>query len=179
MSTKKRLHDAIGKVVYASQMFEFVFTITVRLAIKQRDVHHKKDFQPIIEATGFKTAVANWLKDPLVKAALSEEQAKRIAQWVEYRHLIIHRWFLEEGWPTDKEAQKIEAFINKCRTTEYEAYALSAELCDLLIPWKEKFPEFQDTADHLKIIRTDLRKLTNVLGPMATMTIQPRKTRDQ
>ena len=155
MSTQKRVHEAVGRVVGASQLFEYLFVMAGRLALEQPDATCFDDLEPNRMARSFKVAVANLVKELLAKEAISRAFGKRILDWVDRRHTIIHRKLVNDGWPEHHQADKLNEFIKYCKTTETEAYELCFDFCSILILWIEKFKP----SDEVEVFHSLLLKL--------------------
>jgi hypothetical protein len=157
LSTAKRYYEAIGQAVYASQIFEFIFVMTVRLALKQEDVTTLEDLVPLSFKKSFKTPVTSLLRDVGTATHLSDDLVARIEDWVQRRHKIIHRKLLEDGWPENHEAAKLAFAIAECKQVSKDGAILAAELCDVLLPWYEKFEKANEISPLIRRLRETLR----------------------
>ena len=161
MSTKKRYFEAIGEAVYFSQLFEFIFVLTVRFALQQRDVATLEDIVPLSFKKSFKAPVTAMLREVGAATALSDDLIARIQEWVQRRHKIIHRKLLEDGWPENHEADKLSAAIAECTQVSADGRILASELCNVLLPWFEKI----EAADEITPLIRKLHASLKAPGP--------------
>ncbi|MFT6904810.1 MAG: hypothetical protein ACJAS1_001464 [Oleiphilaceae bacterium] len=156
-SNNQNIFHLVGVVVASSQLFETVFILTAKFALKQPDLAVFKDIKP----TAFKQAVNALLNELLHNKKISEELASRIKILVENRHKIIHRAFLECGWPAPLSEEKERLHSKLCIKVIAESQALSVVLMDILLPWMENFPETEKTAKEYKQKFVELSERVN------------------
>jgi hypothetical protein len=157
LSTKKRYFEAIGEAVYFSQLFEFIFVLTVRFALQQRDVVTLEDIVPLSFKKSFKAPVTAILREVGTVTALSDDLIARVQDWVQRRHKIIHRKLLEDGWPENHQADKLSEGIAECKQVSSDGRILAAELCDILLPWFDKIDAAQDITPLIRKLSDSLK----------------------
>ena len=111
----------IGRAVLAAQRLELALVPIFEL-------YRIHDEPGRLEATGgklspgaFKQPIANMLNQLVARSRISPALDSRFRRYVEDRHLLIHRWILEKGFPDEKQdwadlakfGLKVEAEANK------------------------------------------------------------------
>jgi hypothetical protein len=136
------IFQAIGVAVVASQVFEKMFVITVRFAVKQSDIHAFKEIKSIETAAAFKQATKSLLNEVSGNVHI-ESLEDRIDQLIEDRNRIVHRLVEESPWPgpiTDDQRREILALCQKVRS---ESVAIANALTPLITAWVKRFPEIE------------------------------------
>jgi hypothetical protein len=81
---------------------------------------------------------------------VSQEFKRKLANLIERRHILIHRWGIEYGLPDEAEGfLKITVFSNELAK---DANGLTKVLYRYIVEWMSKFPAFhkQFAEDHTK-----------------------------
>jgi hypothetical protein len=138
------LYKAIGLATMCSQVFEKVFVLAARFALKQPDAKTIEDIVPVKSATAFKQPIKALLKE-IPGALPSQEMEDRIATLIEKRHRVIHRLVEETGWPGNVADEQRHYIHQLCAEVISESNTLSTVLTDLLSEWMEKIPELRDS----------------------------------
>jgi hypothetical protein len=138
-----RLYQLIGEAVYASQLFEVAFVIAAKLPLKQADARLLEDVEPISQSTSFKQASKALLKELNGAQSIDRNLAGRIERLVDDRHRVVHRSFLEFGFPGPL---KTEQFAVLCRRVTAESQLLLFDLIELVFAWMKRFPAHPDSA---------------------------------
>jgi hypothetical protein len=134
------LYQAVGLATISSQIFEKVFVVIVRFAVKQDDAHSFDEIKSVETATAFKQPTKALLKEISGNAHI-EQLEERISQLIEDRHRVIHRLVDEGGWPgpcTDSQRREI---LELCARVRSESIALNEALTPLMASWVSRFPE--------------------------------------
>ncbi|KTC18430.1 hypothetical protein AO391_03130 [Pseudomonas marginalis ICMP 9505] len=133
------LYQAVGLATIGSQIFEKVFVVAVRFAIKQDNVHSFDQLRTVEAAKAFKQP-AKALLDQVSGHAQIEHLAERILRLIEDRNRVVHRLVDEGGWPgpcTDAQRREI---LELCTRVRFESVALNEELAPLMANWVSRFP---------------------------------------
>lgn len=142
-SNKVDIFRSVGLAVGASQIFEVVFVLAARFALKQPNITVFKD----IEYTAFKRPIKAILQELSQAASIPDDLANRIETLIDNRHKIVHRAFLENGWPATLTEEKEKQFFHLCINVINESQLLSNELIPILLAWMERFPETAETSN--------------------------------
>lgn len=130
----------------ASQIFEVIFVLGARLALKQADVEVFEDIEPLSRAKSFKQPVKGLLKELSQAQSIDPGLETRISTLIENRHRVIHRSFLEFGWPGPMETNREADFRQLCAGVVSESNAMSIVFVDLVLTWMKRFPATSPTA---------------------------------
>jgi len=112
-------YAAIGRAVIAMQLFEVTF-VSIHEGFKMvNDDAYRQATGGIITLRKYKEATANVVKKLKEEGNIAENLETRINTLIEKRHQLMHRWFLQHGWPWPD-------------TNKLEDYALVIELADYI-----------------------------------------------
>ena len=140
MDARFQAHASIGLAVMASQALEMLFAMCVRLAFKHQDAAALSDITPL-EKNFSKPPMKNLLVELRKYVDVSEEFETKLLDFIERRHILIHRWGIENGLPNDEKSfGEIEKYSNELAK---DANGLSNVLWKYLADWCQKFPEIR------------------------------------
>ena len=148
-----RVYQLVGQVVAASQLFEVIFVIGAKLALKQADVRALEDVMQVSESKSFKQATKALLNELKMAKLIEPGLESRVARVAEDRHRVIHRSFFEFGWPNPPDQLKTKEFVRLCKRVIADSQALIVEFVELVLAWMMRFPVSSETAlsfDQLK-----------------------------
>jgi hypothetical protein len=132
--------QAIGVAVFSAQIFEAVFVVVARTALKHPHAQQLEDIAPI-SAKAYKQPIIALLKELIPKNQIDSVLADRIFSIIEDRNLLVHRIFLAKGTPSLPDSDFDEGLIHLCRRIYSESGTVAAELLDLFISYSARFPE--------------------------------------
>lgn len=101
-----QVHASIGKAVLAAQYFEqWMVTAYYQLRlIAEQDF--KLSEEQLSDHRVFRVPTKNLLKALSEKSQISSDFENRINSLLEQRHIIVHRWFLINGYPSAQTEEK-------------------------------------------------------------------------
>lgn len=140
------LFHVVGVAVAASQIFETVFVMSARLALKQSDAEVFEDIVPVSASKALKQPIKALLKELGEAQLLEPDLERRVSRLIEDRHRVIHRALHEFGWPTAMPPEKEAAFRQLATKVAAESQAMSIVFVDLLLTWMKRFPATSPTA---------------------------------
>jgi len=140
------LFHVVGVTVAASQIFEVIFILVARLALKQADVDVLEDIEPLSQDKSFKQPVKGLLKELGQAQSIDPALEARISTLIENRHRVIHRSFFQFGWPGPMDSPKEADFRQLCALVVSESNAMSIVFVDLVLTWMKRFPATSPTA---------------------------------
>ncbi|CFK71776.1 Uncharacterised protein [Burkholderia pseudomallei] len=95
----EQAYAAIGRAVLAMQMFEAAF-VSIHEGFKMiNDEAYREATGGLITPEKYKTATANVVKVLAQRGQIAADLGDRINALIEERNALMHRWFLEHGWP--------------------------------------------------------------------------------
>ncbi|MFV3337872.1 hypothetical protein ACNFB1_11890 [Pseudomonas sp. NY15349] len=149
------IYQAIGSAVVGSQMFERMFVIAARFAIKQSDIYSFEDIVPLKGGGAFKQPVKAILNE-ISEDLANPELAKRIESLVEDRHKVVHRLAGEYVWPAETTKEEKREIMDLCLRVSSESAALNKIVFDMMIDWICRFPSM---GEPLKEALSKLKKV--------------------
>ncbi|MGY2285223.1 hypothetical protein [Pseudomonas gingeri] len=137
--SNSELYQAIGTAVVGSQMFERMFVIAARFAIKQADIYTFEDIVPLKGEGPFKQAVKAILNE--ISEELADPQlVERIECFLEDRHKVVHRLAGEYIWPAETTDSERREIMELCLRVSSESNALNKLVFNLMTEWICRFP---------------------------------------
>lgn len=136
------IYQAVGLATISAQIFEKVFVVIVRFAVKQDDVYSFEGIKSFETAKAFKQATMSLLNE-ISGSAHIDLLEDRISQLIDDRHRVVHRLVDEGGWPglcTDAQRREI---LELCARVRSESIALNEALTPIMASWVNRFPELK------------------------------------
>jgi hypothetical protein len=140
------LFRAVGVAVASAQLFEVVFVIAGKLALKQADIAELERVEPLSASRSFKQPVKALLNELAQAGSVDPKLGEEISRVLEDRHRIIHRAFLECGWPSQMTSEKTAEFVELCAHVNAESQRLAHVFIPLVFAWMSRFTELSPTA---------------------------------
>jgi hypothetical protein len=143
----EQAYSAVGKVVVNSQFFEVAFIVFAKLVLVNEDVTELKHLSPLSKTQSFRQATKSALKELQAKVTLESGFESKMDSVIERRHDLIHRWLLNNGWPSDPrdpEWAKVVEFADHLST---DLNAMTRVLIFAIREWMNKFPEMAGSLD--------------------------------
>lgn len=97
----EQAYAAIGRAVIAMQMFETTFVIIHEGVKMTTDPEYLRATGGLISETKYKTATKNVVTTLAQRGQIAPDLETRLNTLIDRRHELIHRWFLQNGWPGD------------------------------------------------------------------------------
>jgi hypothetical protein len=89
----------------------------------------------------FKTPIRNLIKELSSANNIAPEFEVQINNLIERRHLLIHRWYQENGIPSEEETTAIFELIELARGVEKDSKRISGLLAGYIVRWGKMNPE--------------------------------------
>lgn len=137
---RKEIYNLVGIAIASAQIFENVFVLTAKYVLKNKYADPAEAFDYKI----FKQATSSILKELGNTQSIDTELSGRISLLLEGRHKIVHRAFLEIGWPHEIPECKLIEFRSLCLHVASESQQLAVILLELLGQWIKRFPELTE-----------------------------------
>jgi len=136
------MHEAVGRAVLWAQVFETVFAVCFQLlGILESGV------SALIDEKRFKTPTRNLIKELSGSNNIAAEFESQVNDLIEKRHLLIHRWFQENGIPGEEDAADISKLIHLANEVEGNSKRISGLLAGYIVRWGRLNPEQNPLAD--------------------------------
>lgn len=132
------MHEAIGRAVLWAQMFETVFVVCIELVGIMRGKTNA-----LINPNRFKVPTRNLIKELSAANNIAPELEAQINELVEKRHLLVHRWFQENGLPGEESTIEIGRLARLANEVEENSKRISGLLAGYVVRWGKINPERQ------------------------------------
>lgn len=121
----EQAYAAIGRAVRAAQVFETILVPIFEFFKMQTEPGYLEKTGGYIPAGAFKVPVRNVIKLLGAKGQIAPDLEVTLDSYVEARHLLIHKWFQEHGWPNDNDTEGFAPVIELASRVERDATALT------------------------------------------------------
>lgn len=136
------LFSAIGLAVVSAQLFEKVFVVAARLAIKQANIEVLEEVETIEVAKAFKQPIKALLKEISGKMPTTELE-QRIDRLISERNVVVHKLVDEGPWPGTTTAEERLRLLSMCARVSQESSVLTDVLNSMTAQWLARFPEIK------------------------------------
>ncbi|MCM2308537.1 MAG: hypothetical protein NDI91_13855 [Sulfuritalea sp.] len=138
----EKMHQAVGRAVLWAQTFETVFVICIELVRILRSTRNGERISAM-NPNRFKVATRSLIKELAVANQLAPELEDQINDLVAKRHLLVHRWFVENGLPGDSDIEHIAKITDLALEIETSSKRICSLLAGYVSHWGETHPEQQ------------------------------------
>ncbi len=139
----QRAYAAIGRAVFAAQVFESVLVVVFEIFKMKSDPAYLGKTGGYIPAGAFKVPVKSIVNALAAKGIIASDLEERLSQFAEDRNTLIHRWVQEHGWPDDDE-DGFRPIIELAGRVELEARQLASSFAGYMV----KFANPQWASEH-------------------------------
>ena len=137
-----QMHEAVGRAVLWAQMFETVFAVCFELlGMVETGVSN------LIDPKRFKVPTRNLIKELAVANNIAPEFEGQINDLIEKRHLLVHRWYHENGLPGEGNTEHISRLIQLAHEVEQNSKRISGLLAGYIVHWGRLNPAQNVMAD--------------------------------
>lgn len=125
-------YAAIGRAVAFAQIFETALIPIFEFYKMETKPGYLEQSGGVISAGAFKVPIKNIIKVLSKNGDIAPDVEARLATYVEDRHLLVHRWFLTNGWPADNDTAGFAPIIKLANRVEREAMDLTRLFTDYM-----------------------------------------------
>jgi len=140
MATSDDAYKAIGAAVANCQFLEFTFVLCVKLVFAHNDADKLSDIEPLNRKT-FKAPTKALLDELRTHIDISPEFDAKLADAVERRHQLVHRWLLDHSWPEDGDRDGLARLTEFATHLSKDVIPLTYILIAAVHNWLKRFPE--------------------------------------
>jgi hypothetical protein len=148
-------YTAIGRAVCAAQRFETILIPVFEFFKMVSNPDYLERTGGYISAGARKVPVRNVVKALAAGGNIAPDLEERLTRYAEERHLLIHRWMGERGWPADGDIVGFAPIIALAHRVESEANALSRSFAEYMVKYAN--PEW--AKQHDEEYRERIKKL--------------------
>lgn len=132
---------AIGRAVFFAQIFETSLIQVFEIFKKNTDEKYLEAEGSAVSASKFKFPIVNVIKFLSSAEKISPKLQKRLEEYVEDRHVLIHRYVHQNGLPDLADEQSFAGMVELANRVESEARSLSLDLIGYLMSRLESVTE--------------------------------------
>lgn len=137
------MYEAIGRAVGAAQIFEAVIVVCSEFVRISKDSLAGNESDGLVNPKRFKVATKLLLKQLAQTNDIAPEFETRVAALVDKRHTLIHRWYVENGWPGEHDAEEIVKLTTLAQEVESECLQITATLAGYILKVNEDFEDIR------------------------------------
>lgn len=145
-----KAHEAIGRAVWMCQTFETVVVVCIELVRRYKQIVAGEKVDGLIDRKRFKVATTNLMKELLSSNDIDPVFKSRIDSLLDRRHTLVHRWFLENGWPGDDDTVELERIFSFAVEIETEAREITQALLSSVVRWASRGFQGQEEEMHAR-----------------------------
>lgn len=128
-------YAAIGRAVIAMQIFEVTF-VSIHEGFRMiNDEAYREATGGFITLEKYKNATANVVKQLKTRGDIADDLETRIIALIENRNQLMHRWFIQHGWPWPDTANAADyaRVVELAETVRNEANALTHMMAGYMV----------------------------------------------
>jgi len=133
----EQAYAAIGRAVAFAQIFETALIPIFEFFKMQTDPRYLEKTGGYVPAGAFKVPAKNVIKALSAKGDIAPDLEARLNSYVEDRHVLIHRWVQENGWPAENDSTGFAPIVELANRVEHEARALTRLLTGYMVQFAE------------------------------------------
>ena len=147
----KSVFESIGRAVYAVQLFETILIHIFEFYKMATRTDYFDKTKGYIPEGAFKLPIKAIVKELRKKDEIDPELAKRLENYAEDRHLLIHRWFNENGISTDPKSETNQNLKKLAIKVEKESKSLASDLLRYMVKYSN--PDWAVNNQHEYTVR--------------------------
>lgn len=132
-SSLSLMHEAIGRAVGAAQMFETVIVVCAEFLRFSKESLAGKETSAFVNTKRLKTATKALLKELSQSNDIAPDFEERVVRLVDKRHILIHRWYAENGWPDEDDVDDINRLAALAKEVEGESREIVRMLAQYIL----------------------------------------------
>lgn len=137
MVRMEHAYAAIGRAVFAAQLFETVLVPIFEFFKMQTDPGYLEKTDGYIPAGAFKVPVKSIVNALSTKGSIAPDLEERLSKYIEDRNTLIHRWIKERGWPDENDANGFAPIVELANRVEREAKWLTSSFAGYMVKFND------------------------------------------
>jgi hypothetical protein len=133
----EKAYAALGRAVFAAQLFETALIPIFEFFKMQTEPGYIAKTGGYVSAGAFKIPIKNIVKYLSEKGSIASDLEARLAKYVDARHLLVHRWVQQHGWPDDNDAQGFAPIVELASYVECEAKELTRQFAGYMVKYAD------------------------------------------
>lgn len=131
----EQAYAAIGRAVFAAQDLETVLIPIFEFFKMQTEPGYLEKTSGYVSAGAYKIPIKNVVKYLSERGSIAPDLEARLAAYVDARHLLVHRWVQQHGWPADDDAQAFGPIVELAGRVEREAKELTRQFASYIVKY--------------------------------------------
>ena len=115
---------AVGRAVWLCQVFETTLAPIYEFFKMNVQPGYFEKTAGYIPDGAYKNPLKNIVKELSTRGHIDPSLESRLEKYIEDRHLLVHRWFSQRGWPNDDYVQGWKELENHATAVRDEAQEL-------------------------------------------------------
>lgn len=137
MTAMDLAHVAVGRAVSAVQAFEMVFAVLAESFRMISEPEYLELTQGAFSPSHWKNPTKNLIRRLSERSEIAPELEAEISTLLENRHLLIHRWGIENGLATPEASEYWGRYEALAKTVEGESKRITLLLLSYVLKWAE------------------------------------------
>ena len=114
----------IGRAVWLCQVFEASLAPIYEFFKMNVQPGYFQKTRGYVPDGAYKNPIKNIVKELSTRGHIDKSVESRLEKYIEDRHLLVHRWFIQNGWPEDDYLEGWNALENHANAVGDEAQEL-------------------------------------------------------
>ena len=127
----------VGRAIHVAQSFEMVLAQLFEFFKMQEDMNYAVKTGGFIAPEAYKAPLRNLLKRLQERGQVEPTFATRLDQYIEARHILVHRWVLQNGLALPDDVPHWEALANHAKSVAVEADYLMGYLLHYILKYTD------------------------------------------
>jgi hypothetical protein len=128
-------YAAIGRAVFYSQIFETALIPIFEFFKLHTEPGYAEKTGGLLPVGAFKVPVRNIIKALAANENIAPDLEERLSNYIEERHVLIHRWVQENGLPKEDDAEGFAPYVALANRVEQEAKVLTRMLTGYMLKY--------------------------------------------
>ena len=131
----ERAYAAIGRAVFAAQLFETVLAPIFQFLKMKTVSGYLEKTGGLVNAGAYKMPVKNIVRELALTGSLASDLEARLTAYVEDRHTLVHRWVMDNGWLEENDREGLDAVVLLANRVEREAESLAKHFVGYMVKY--------------------------------------------
>ena len=133
---------SVGHAVWLCQVFETLLAPIYEFFKMNVQPGYFDKTQGFVPNTAYKCPLRNMVKELSAKNQIDRSVEAQLDKYIEDRHLLVHRWFIQNGWPSDESEESWKALENHANSVRDQAQELARYFTGYIV--EHTAPELTD-----------------------------------
>ena len=127
----------VGRAIHVAQSFEMVLAQLFEFFKMQEDMNYAVKTSGFIAPEAYKAPLRNLLKRLQERGQVEPTFAARLDQYIEARHVLVHRWVLQNGLAAPDDIAHWESLARHAKSVTVDAEYLMGYLLRYILKYAD------------------------------------------